>query len=113
MMSRWLLVLLAVLLPLQLAWANVAHGCEAAHHQPSSEQHAQGHHEHAQDDVDSVGDSSDAACEHHCHPLPLLAPTPYQQAAEPSLQQLATSTRQEAAGSLPSRPERPKWLCLA
>jgi hypothetical protein len=109
MMSRWLLILLAVLLPLQLAWANVAQGCDAAHHQPASEQHAVALHEHAQDDADSQRDS-EPACEHHCHPLPLLAPTPYQQATEPSPQQLAPGTWLQAAGSLRSRPERPKWL---
>ncbi len=113
MTSRWLLVLLAVLLPLQLAWANVAHACDAAHHQPASEQHAQALHEHAQDDADSLDDGSNAACEHHCHPLPLLVPTTYQQATAPSPQQIAPSTRLEAASSLPSRPERPKWMSLA
>ena len=117
MMSRWLLVLLAVLLPLQLVWANVPHGCDAAHHQPASEQHAlvlDAHaQDHAQDHADSQNDSSDAACEHHCHPLPLLAATPYQQATEPSPQQIAPSTRPQAAGNLPARPERPKWVSLA
>ncbi len=108
-MSRWLLVLIALLLPLQLAWAGVAAYCGDSHELAV----AHGlHHQHEQ--ADASGDEPAAPDCGHCHghvsALPLRLP---------SLQ--ATDARQQAqvlpsppfSGLAPPRPERPQWQYLA
>jgi hypothetical protein len=110
-MNRWLLVLLAVLLPLQLALASVAHACDAAHHAPASEQVQAHDHEH--EASFSLDGESSLSCDHHCHHVTAFAATLGGPSAAMAPQQVAPAHCTGAASSLPSRPERPKWMSLA
>ena len=110
-MSRWLLVLLAVLLPLQLAWSGVAHLCVDAHE--AAAVHASVH-ETADGGADASGGDACAAVGGHCHghltalPLSLDVVTVAMarfEGAAPVASLVATR---------PSpRPERPQWPTLA
>lgn len=107
-MSRWLLVLIALLLPLQLAWAGLAEHCGDSHELSVA------HGLHQQHDADGGSDEPATPDCGHCHghvaALPLRLP---------SLQ--ATEARQQAqvlppprfSGLAPPRPERPQWQYLA
>ena len=108
-MSRWLLVLIALLLPLQLAWASVAAHCGDSHE--LSVAHGL-HHQHDQAEAgsDEPAMSDCGHCHGHVAALPLRLP---------SLQ--ATDARQQAQAlpsprfsvRAPPRPERPQWQHLA
>jgi heme A synthase len=112
-MNRWLLVLLAVLLPLQLALASVAHACDAAHHAPASEQVQAHDHDHEHEPSVSLDGESSLSCDHHCHHVTAFAATLGGPSAAMAPQQVAPAHCTGAASSLPSRPERPKWISLA
>ena len=111
-MKRWLLVLLTVLLPLQLAWANVADYCGDAH-QVSS---AHGSHQHAALDPadDDVGDAgTEFDCGHcHGHSAAILLRLELSRLPQHSLESFAMAPVRTTRPPSP-RPERPQWQPLA
>lgn len=118
-MSRWLIVLIALLLPLQLAWAGVAAYCGDRHelagtgsmhwHHPDGHAHAPLE---ATDEVDDVGGGEHEA--DHCHghgtALPLRWSAPPAAAARQQADPLAPP---RVSALSPPRPERPQWLAPA
>lgn len=120
-MSRWVIVFMLALLPLQFSWAAAASYClhERA---PSKVQHL-GHHEHQHqvDDAraqptkagDSGMDIPDADC-CLCHGLGIAVT--YRAVAKPPVERshrLVASTPAPSPGVHPSPPDRPQWPARA
>jgi hypothetical protein len=115
-MSRWLVILVLVFVPLQLGWAAVAAYCahEGAGETGVVAQHL-GHHEHqhqpsAEADPAGVADLDCSHCHGHGTGLPMVTP---------GLSPASGSGHTGAgpAGSAPTPPpappERPQWARLA
>ena len=110
-MPRWLLVLIAVLLPLQLAWASVADYCGDAH--DATAVHA-AHHHAADDGTDLDGNDAPVPDCGHCHghltalPVSLDVGSAFMTRFESEpLSALFVVSRPAP------RPERPQWQPLA
>jgi hypothetical protein len=104
-MKRCLLVLFALLLPLQLAWANVADFCGDAHAVAHVLQHAD---EHGHGDDEGGIDCS------HCHGHTTPLPTRWELKAGTNEPALAPLLPEPHASAPPGpRPERPQWPRLA
>ncbi|MFY9328433.1 MAG: DUF2946 family protein [Georgfuchsia sp.] len=110
MLKRFVLLLLLVVVPFQMAWAVPSSYCQ--HEQDATAQHF-GHHTHQHQDSGKVPGSVDDDCA-YCHlggvilPLALLAVT------APPLLSVSFSSCLEAMSSVLARePERPKWTLAA
>ena len=114
-MSRWLLVLLALLLPLQLAWAGVGAHCGDAHDgamahglQVADERGLEGLD--GPDDHDGTASPDGPHCHGHVSALPLAASSV---AVSPARQALHRQAAPRVSAIPPPRPERPQWPALA
>jgi hypothetical protein len=109
-MKRCLLVLFALLLPLQLAWANVADFCGDAHAIAHVLQHAD---EHDHESGDGDGSQPGVECS-HCHGHTTPMPTSWSLKADAVEPADAPLLPEPHASAPPGpRPERPQWSCLA
>lgn len=115
-MRRFLLILLSVILPFQLAWAGAAAYCQ--HEAPASVSRHFGHHEHqhkadanAEHDKKVLADSDCGIC--HMASIPFACPD---HPATETLHRVERSTNPTEQGfaSLCARaPDRPQWSRLA
>ncbi|MBH9576586.1 cobalt-zinc-cadmium resistance protein [Inhella proteolytica] len=116
-MNRLLLLLLALLLPLQFSWALLGPYCGDEHegattHALHAEPGDQYHHAQLQvDDADDPGASLDCS---HCHGH--LTPLPPAEAQAPQVR-LSMPWLEDGSAATPARagprPERPQWTALA
>lgn len=110
-MSRWLLVLIALLLPLQLAWASVGEYCGDAHEAPAVHAvhlHTDGVHVDA--DADEGSEPDCGQCHGHFVAMPLHAAP---QGAVCAPRATAQAPARRLVPLLSARPERPQWPPLA
>ena len=118
-MTRLLLLLLTLLLPLQFSWAALSPYCGDAHETLADHalHEGHGHPPHAQADAAEADAPDDAGATQdcgHCHGH--LTPLPQ---AEPLAPRLRLPRPWPEAGSAATpartgpRPERPQWLALA
>jgi len=109
-MKRWLLILFAILLPLQLGWAAVADYCGDAHHAELHAVHADAH---ELGDADDGSAAVDIDCG-HCHGhLTALAPLGVELAAQDRRDAPCGGVVAATTARPGPRPERPQWSDLA
>lgn len=108
-MSRWLLVLIALLLPLQLAWASLGEHCGDSHE--ASAVHGLHHaHDQALDEHDDPATPDCGHCHGHVSALPLPLPSLALTTARQTAQCLAPP---RLSAISPPPPDRPQWQRLA
>lgn len=113
-MKRWLVVLLALLLPVQFAWAGAAAYC--AHETDASRTQHFGHHEHVHKaaaekpaGAKSLGDNDCGTC--HAGSALLEATT--STSALPASSIVVPHSPAPLPTALARAPDRPQWLRLA
>jgi len=117
-MSRLLVLILALLLPLQFAWAGAAEFCQHET-EPALKAHL-GHHEHQHKGEGESKKSTGAkfAVDADCHVCnaagaPLISSAPVLMPAIASVARVGERKTQPLTSALARAPDRPQWLRLA
>jgi hypothetical protein len=116
-----LIILLAIVLPLQMAWARVSDTCldHAAGHvhvQADGHDHKHEHHGHSADAPEpAAGDEppSTTDCHHACHHFTAVVSAPVLPTQGPLPDLVTVPPPPWAADQAAPRPDRPQWPALA
>ena len=115
-MKRWLVLLLALLLPVQFAWAGAAAHCQ--HETNPAQTHHLGHHEHVHKASaekptggKSAGDNDCGTC--HAAGSALLFEASPPMTVAPSSAAVVLHRVRPIPTALARAPDRPQWLRLA